>query len=395
MVLFGLENHIGYFNASYGVVPRKVRRYHQHLLDRCEKNPYRWFTREYQPMVRATREKLTPYLDCEDPDDLALIDNSSSGANSVFQSVLRGEKEKHAVVLLSTAYGLIRNLAEKYGYVFYVEVDLVAELGAEAIAQNIVDTLDRAELAGYQVPLVCLDHVASCPGVVLPVCDIARACKARGVPNVFVDGAHALGQVRVSLRELEDAGVTHWVTDAHKWFFSPKGSAVMWVRKDKQDAIRPSIDCAAIGSPGCTVLYSEERRMFQHRFGYLGTKDYTPWIAIQGAIEFVETELGGYSNLIARNRSLAIWAQRYLHERLKGVVLPIELTGSMCNAHVPFIKDDRDAKSLMTFLENRGIYTVVYEYTHRYWIRLCVQWFVTEEHIENVVSELMKYQLTV
>lgn len=400
--LFCLEKtHNGYFNASYGVVPRQVRAYHQNLLDRCEQNPYRWFTRDLQPMLRETRARLAQkeYLDCEDPDDLVLIDNSSSGANSVFKAV--SEENGAVVLLLSTAYGLIRNLAEKHfgkSNVVYVDVNLLlTEPTTEAIAKNVAEAVDRLTLLeNKKVSLVCLDHVASCPGVVLPVCDIARVCKVRGIPNVFVDGAHALGQIRVSTRELEASGVTHWVTDAHKWFFSPKGSAVMWVRKDKQGVIRPSIDCAAIGSPGCTVLCEEtslSTTPFQRRFGYLGTKDYTPWLAIQGAMDFVETELNGYSCLIERNRQLAVWAQRYLNQKLdsRDLLPTTELTGSMCNVCLPFVKTTQDAEDLMTFLESRGIYTVVYEYQQRFWIRLCIQWFVDKEQIANVTSELINF----
>ena len=33
---------------------------------------------------------------------------------------------------------------------------------------------------------------------------------------------------------------------------------------------------------------------------YLGTKDYTPWLAIKGSIDFIEKQ-GGYDTIIKRN----------------------------------------------------------------------------------------------
>ena len=58
----------------------------------------------------------------------------------------------------------------------------------------------------FQVVLGCFDHIASCPGVMMPILQLARVCKERGVP-VMLDGAHVLGQHRVNVGELEAAGV--------------------------------------------------------------------------------------------------------------------------------------------------------------------------------------------
>ena len=52
---FFLTNSKHYFNASYGVVPKPVREYHETLLERCEANPYRWFTRDYKVLLHKTR----------------------------------------------------------------------------------------------------------------------------------------------------------------------------------------------------------------------------------------------------------------------------------------------------------------------------------------------------
>lgn len=84
--MFCLEKNRGYF------VPRKVREYHQRLLDRCETSS-----------LCCERLARKEYLDCpdQDPDDLVLIDNSSSGANSVFKAV--SEENGAVVLLLSTS----------------------------------------------------------------------------------------------------------------------------------------------------------------------------------------------------------------------------------------------------------------------------------------------------
>lgn len=389
--LFSLQSPKGYFNASYGVVPKFVRDYHAGLLARVERNPYRWFTRDCGALLTQTRARLAEvYLKC-DPGDVVFVDNSSSGANSVFDAV-----RPEVVVLLDTAYGMIRELARKYAQT----VVMVDAFPLDSVAKRVGEAVKKLE-TGKKV-LVCVDHVASCPGVLIPVAEIARAACAQHKVPVFVDGAHALGQVELDLRDLESAGVTHWVTDAHKWFFSPKGAAVLWARRDQHDALRPRIDCAGIGSPGCEfaseVSNSTKSTLlptpFQKRFNYLGTKDYTPWIAVNGAMDFVETQVWGYRALLERNHNLAVWAQGYMAQRL-GTLNKVSRrhTAAMCNVRLPST-ENFSPEALLDHLESLGIYTVVFEYplgSRRFWIRLCVQCFVNEQSVENVTNELVRY----
>jgi L-cysteine desulfhydrase len=51
-------------------------------------------------------------------------------------------------------------------------------------------------------------------------------------PNTFVlvDGAHALGQIpHLSIRKLSN--IDAYLSNGHKWLYSPKGSAFLWVNQ--------------------------------------------------------------------------------------------------------------------------------------------------------------------
>lgn len=394
---FYIDADTRYFNASYGVVPRSVRAYHEELLRECESNPYKWFTRTCKTKIRATKTRLATYLNC-DVDDFAIVDNSSSGANSVFNSLALDENS--VIVLLETAYSVIKNLSDKCARLYKCTV-VTVPVSIEAIdrlAGTLSDQLDSLSRQGYDVKLVCVDHIASCPAIVLPVEEIAAACKTRGI-SVFVDAAHAIGQVVIDLKALEQAGVCFWVSDTHKWFFSPKGSAVLWVSKVRQDAMYPSIDCAAIGSKGCVLTNPSDDNpcenqpsAFASRFMYLGTKDYTPWIAVSGAMDFVEAH-GGYNAIIDRNRSLACWTQDRLNEELNTYSASYDVTASMTNTKLPFIRSTDDAKALMRYLEDNGLYCVIYEFpSDAFWLRLCIQLFVDVADVELLLRELVAYK---
>lgn len=376
--MFNIDSN--YFNASYGIVPKHVLAYHRALLDECERNPYRWFTDLYAPRLAELKMRLAPYIGAE-PSDFVFVDNSTSAANSVFDSLYLDETS--AIIVLETAYGVIKNLVSKMGCrVVTIPVDVMR---LDKLIYRVAEAITELDEFGFCVSLVCLDHISSAPGIVFPVGKIAEACKAHGVP-VLVDAAHALGQVRINLRELEESGVTYWFTDAHKWFFSPKGSAILWVCKRKHARVRPAIDCAYLSTR------EGQTQTFDERFAYLGTKDYTPWLSVGAAIDFVES-VGGYDKLIERNRKLAIWCRDFLSVRLHSVLaLEDAVTASMCNVHLSSITCQESADALHGFLRDKGFEVIVCEYPKGcFWLRLCMQLFVTKSSIQDLWLQLQSF----
>lgn len=67
---------------------------------------------------------------------------------------------------------------------------------------------------------------------------------SRKVP-VLIDGAHALGALPLHLCDLQP---DYYISNAHKWFCSPKGSAFMFVKKELQAQTRPLIISHGFGS---------------------------------------------------------------------------------------------------------------------------------------------------
>lgn len=389
---FNLSPNMDYFNASYGVVPKYVSDYHNLLILHCERNPYIWFTKKYKLMLTYTKIKLAPYLNTT-TNSFVIVDNSSSAANSVFNSI--NFDEKSVIIVLETAYGLIDNLIQKQVDLYNCKVKII-KVNLYNIQRIKVDISAKIkeiiENDYYKIKLVCIDHISSCPGIVIPVCDIAQECKTYNIP-VLVDGAHALGQVEIDLKKFQEAGVKFWFTDTHKWFFSPKGSALFWVDTEYQDKMFPTIDCTSISSKGCTVIQNDNKKItsFEDRFMYLGTKDYTPWIAINAAIDFIES-YGGYRNLILRNHKLALWAQKYLAGMLESATLDDNLTASMSNIYLPFINSKEESEKLTIFLQKQNIFVVICEYNNKYWLRLCIQLFIDVTNIVKLKNALFEYK---
>jgi isopenicillin-N epimerase len=61
---------------------------------------------------------------------------------------------------------------------------------------------------------------------------------------VLVDGAHALGQLPLDMAR---CSVDYFVSNCHKWLCAPRGSAILWVRKDRQTGFSPLVKSHGLG----------------------------------------------------------------------------------------------------------------------------------------------------
>ena len=125
--------------------------------------------------------------------ETALVENATVAAAIVFR---RWSQLDGTVLLPANAYGGVKASA-------------LAAFGPQRVKEwpfpfpgtthaHILDWLDQA-LKQHDPRYVLLDHVSSQPAVVCPVAEMVALCRRRGVAEVAVDGAHALGQVAINV----------------------------------------------------------------------------------------------------------------------------------------------------------------------------------------------------
>lgn len=78
--------------------------------------------------------------------------------------------------------------------------------------------------------VVMFSHITSGLGALLPAKELCDAARERGALAI-VDGAQVAGQRRVDVRAI---GCDAYVTSPHKWLLAPKGTGVLYIRRELQ-----------------------------------------------------------------------------------------------------------------------------------------------------------------
>ena len=181
-------------------------------------------------MREDTRTVAAKFLGC-DLDELALTGSTTAGMNAIAQGLRLGAGDRVLLTDHEHSGGLHcwQYLARHHG----VELDVVPIPRTEHRATVIVDAIARGIRERTRV--ISLSHVFSSTGLRMPIVEIASLARSRGLLCV-VDGAQAVGAIRVNVREL---GCHAYATSGHKWLLGPKGTGLLYIAKDARAAIRP------------------------------------------------------------------------------------------------------------------------------------------------------------
>lgn len=377
-----LEPGILYLNhGTVGVTPRRVLARQQALRDEMERQPSRFLLRECSGLADAPRTEPTlmrraavevaGFLGCSG-DDLAFVDNATTGVNAVLQSLeLRAGDE---ILVTDHTYGAVAKAAEFFAHRAGARVVTAAVPYPRFDRARMLDSVSSAVTA--RTRLAILDHVSSESALVMPLAELAAACHERGVP-VLGDGAHAPGAIALDLGSL---GVDWYTANLHKWAWAPRSCGILWATPQCQERLHPVVISWGLGQG------------FTREFDWVGTRDPTPWLAAPEGIAYMRDL--GIADVQQWNHDLAWQAARLLCDRW-GTVAGIgeDCTGTMATVPLPteFGTAPTDAARLRgALLSEESIEVQLHAWGGRLWVRISAQVYNEISDFERLAAAVQE-----
>ena len=271
---FLLRDDITFLNCgSFGACPKPVfKRYQEYQLE-LEQEPVLFMTSTGFRYLQQSRQALGEYVNCHE-DDLVFMPNPSHAVNLIAKSFPL--KEGDEILATDIEYG-----ACDKAWQFYCSKN-----GAVYKRQPIRFPLESKEDFVHQffngltskTKLVFISHITSSTGLRLPVEEVCRVAKEKGL-MVFVDGAHVPGHIPLDLQELD---VDIYAGACHKWMMTPKGSSFLFVKKEYQNLFDP-----LIVSWGYKALFPSHSQFLDYH-QLQGTRDFSAFLTIPDAIQFMK-----------------------------------------------------------------------------------------------------------
>jgi selenocysteine lyase/cysteine desulfurase len=301
--LFYLQRGTLFLNhGSYGAVPRPVMHFYQHLLQRVESHPDLFFRLHCYEMNRSAMKPVAQLLHA-DLEDCVWVNNATAAVNCVLNSLLL--KPGDAILSTDLTYAACKNVmkavCERSGAEYH-EMKFPLPLRSHDQILQLIDSELRAKT---NIKFALFDVISSPHGIVFPWREISVLCKKFGV-QVMIDGAHGIGQVEI---DLSGAEPHYFTTNCHKWLFSPKGSAVLWCNREKQDSLQPNL-----------VSHGYKQGFWQ-RFWQQATRDYMQFVATTAALQFYQ-EIG-MDKVKKYNSDLVNFAANHAAQHLGTTISPL------------------------------------------------------------------------
>jgi isopenicillin-N epimerase len=221
-----------------------------------------------------------------------------------------------------------------------------------------------------------ISHITSPTAITLPIAPLIDRARQAGIISI-VDGAHAIGQIDLNLREL---GADFYSSNCHKWLLAPKGAAFLYARQEMQPLVEPLVVSWGwqAEKPSLSKFIDEQE--------WQGTRDIAAYLTAPAAIQFQR------DHQWARVREQCHELVRDARERVSAMTGLPPLTPDDAQwftqlSALPLPPCDLDALKRRLYDEFK-IEIPVINWNGRHFVRISIQGYNTRADVEALLQAL-------
>ena len=175
---------------------------------------------------QSVKKKAATILGC-DSEEIVYTRNTTEGVNIV----CNGLQLKKGDEIITSSHEHVGNtiawLARQKRDGIKIKV---FEPATESAQENIARI---GRLITKKTRAISISHVTTATGQILPVKKIGELAKSKNL-FYFIDGAQSAGMLPVNVHEI---GCHAYATSGHKWLLGPKGTGLLYVKKEYLDMV--------------------------------------------------------------------------------------------------------------------------------------------------------------
>ncbi|GES57219.1 putative aminotransferase [Aspergillus terreus] len=285
-------------HGSYGTQPRDVHTTQKHLQSLAEQKPD-VFMRKTQPeLLTEARAAIAAYLNVP-RHTVVFVKNATTGVNTVLHNLLPTLAASDVILYFDTVFGAVERslfwLAESRPAQLH-KIAYALPASHDAIVRLFRDAVRHVRESGRTPRLAIFDTIVANPGVRFPFEELVRVCRDEGVLSL-IDGAHGVGHLPLDLGVLQPDFFT---SNCHKWLYTPRSSAVLYVAEHNHHLIRTTLPTSwgyipPSTAPATTTSAAASGALtpFEALFDHVATADDTPYLCVPAALRFRQDVCGG------------------------------------------------------------------------------------------------------
>ncbi|MBS3819466.1 aminotransferase class V-fold PLP-dependent enzyme [bacterium] len=352
-------------NGTLGPMPKPVFNTLMKFFKLQATNPFDVYN--YVPRKKdEIRSRLAQFIKAS-PEEVAITRNTTEGINFIANGL---DMKKGDEVLISTMEhpaGIHpwRLKKERYG----IKIKKVPLGLPPKNASQIIEKFRKAITP--QTKIISVSHTVYISGLIFPLKELCEMAHEKGV-LVLADSAHGIGMLNLDMKKL---GVDFFAASPYKWLGAPTGAGLLYIRKDVQDQVWPTI-----------ASWGWDRYESARKFETVGQRADALIIAMGEALNFQNRV--GKTRIERRIKALAGYLKREL-KKIPGVRLHTSedpyLSGGLTAFSVEGVKPS-DIVNYLREKYNIVIRTIGSKEEGTYGVRVSTPIYTNFKHVDMVLD---------